>query len=168
MVIPSVTGVPGNFLSFLQLYSFKPHQTPPIKKAEVTKQIKARKKRISQFIEYLKTEQGYSLSVVAQKIGISVQGLYKINRGDSNLSRQTIMLLGIKYDLNSDWFRTGKGDMLISRDSDKIEKSDEILLELIRMKNALIEELICENEVLKKEQNHLEKRLRSIKKSKGK
>ena len=51
---------------------------------------------MSQFLEFLKTENGYSLSVIAQKIGISAQGLYKINSDESTPSRQTVMLLEIK------------------------------------------------------------------------
>jgi DNA-binding phage protein len=57
---------------------------------------KSRSKRVSQFLEFLKTENGYSLSVIAQKIGISAQGLYKINSDESTPSRQTVMLLEIK------------------------------------------------------------------------
>ena len=81
-----------------------------------------RKERFSQFLEYLKIDKGFSLSKVAENIGISVQGLYKIKRGESNPSRQTVMLLKIKYGLNKQWFETGKGEMVLEEGSDRIEK----------------------------------------------
>jgi len=117
-----------------------------------------RKERFSQFLEYLKRDKGFSLSKVAENIGISVQGLYKIKRGESNPSRQTVMLLKIKYGLNIQWFESGKGKMVIEEGSDRIERSDEIIMELLRMKNHVIEELSNENTSLKEKNEQLKKK----------
>ena len=127
-----------------------------------------RKERFSQFLEYLKIDKGFSLSKVAENIGISVQGLYKIKRGESNPSRQTVMLLKIKYSLNTQWFETGKGEMVIEEGSNRIERSDEIIMELLRMKNHVIEELSNENASLKEKSEQMKKKVqpKSVKKPK--
>ncbi|MBF0279125.1 MAG: helix-turn-helix transcriptional regulator [SAR324 cluster bacterium] len=128
-----------------------------------------RKERFSRFLEYLKLDKGFSLSKVAENIGISVQGLYKIKRGESNPSRQTVMLLNIKYGLNTEWFETGKGEMMLREGSDQIERSDEIIMELLRMKNLVIEELSNENASLKEKNEQMKKKVipKTVKKTGG-
>ena len=118
-----------------------------------------RKERFTQFLNYLKSEKGFSLSKVAENIGISVQGLYKINRGESNPSKQTVMLLQIKYDLNPTWYQTGTEKMVINPSPDHIEQADEIMLELLKMKNQAIDKLDQEHTTLKKKHALLKRAL---------
>ncbi len=121
---------------------------------------KVRKERFTEFLNYLKSDKGFSLSKVAENIGISVQGLYKINRGESNPSQQTIMLLQIKYGLNPIWYETGIEEMIINPNKNHVDQSDEIILELITMKNDAIARLNKEYSALKKEQVYLKRGLR--------
>ena len=117
------------------------------------------RRRFSEFLENLKSDRGFSYSKVAENIGISVQGLYKIKRGEINPSKQTIMLLKIKYGLNTNWYETGQGTMEVGKGSGLLERSDEILMELIRMKNHVIEELTHQNESLKKKNAIMQKKI---------
>ena len=117
------------------------------------------RRRFSEFLENLKSDRGFSYSKVAENIGISVQGLYKIKRGEINPSKQTIMLLKIKYGLNTNWYETGQGTMEVGEGSGLLERSDEILMELIRMKNHVIEELTHQNESLKKKNAIMQKKI---------
>ena len=117
------------------------------------------RRRFSEFLENLKSDRGFSYSKVAENIGISVQGLYKIKRGEINPSKQTVMLLKIKYGLNTNWYETGQGTMEVGEGSGLLERSDEILMELIRMKNHVIEELTHQNESLKKKNAIMQKKI---------
>lgn len=98
---------------------------------------------------------------VAEHIGISVQGLYKIKRGESNPSRQTLMLLREKFGLNIDWYRKGKADMLIPSGSNRIRKDLEIATQYLNMMDIVIEELTEENQKLKKESEQLKKQIKN-------
>ena len=121
---------------------------------------KTRKERFTQFLNYLKSGKGFSLSKVAENIGISVQGLYKINRGESNPSKQTVMLLEIKYGLNPTWYHIGTEKMIINPSAEHIEQADGIMLELLQLKNQAIAKLDQEHTTLKKESALLKKALR--------
>jgi len=128
---------------------------------------KVRKERFTEFLNYLKSDQGFSLSKVAENIGISVQGLYKIKRGESNPSQQTLLLLQIKYSLNPIWYETGREEMIVNPIKNPVDESDEIIIELLTMKNDVIGRLNNEYSTLKKEQASL-KRLLHIGKPKKK
>ncbi|MBF0279126.1 MAG: helix-turn-helix transcriptional regulator [SAR324 cluster bacterium] len=123
-----------------------------------------RKERFCEFLNYLKSERGFSLSKVAESIGISVQGLYKINRGESNPSKQTVLLLQIKYGLNPIWYEKGIEEMEINPTRGFLDNSDEIMLELLAMKNKRIGRLNKEYSNLRKEHALLKKTLRPVKK----
>ena len=121
----------------------------------------AQRKRFSEFLDYLKSDQGYLLTKVTDNIGISVQALYKIKQGESNPSKQTVMLMQIKYGLNPTWYETGREEMLVSMSSVRVGKCDETLLDLLRMKNSVIAALDEQFKVLKRENMILKKQLRA-------
>ena len=134
---------------------------PLLKNKKMTVRSNAQRKRFSEFLDYLKSDQGYLLTKVTDNIGISVQALYKIKRGESNPSKQTVMLMQIKYGLNPTWYETGREEMVVSTSLVRVGECDETLLELMRMKNSVIAALDEQFRVLKRENTILKKQLRA-------
>lgn len=60
------------------------------------------------FRKHLKLNQAQ----IAESLGVGQTSISKYEKGDS-VPEQTLIILELKYNLNKEWFRTGKGTMLL-------------------------------------------------------
>lgn len=82
-------------------------------------------------------------SNMADCLGLKAQNISDYERGKAFFRPATVSLLINKYNINSNWLFTGRGNMLLS-DNDKVNNND-----IIQQLQDRVKELEIENKVLK-------------------
>lgn len=68
-------------------------------------------KEINKRIALVRSELDISMEKFGEKIGISKQSVYKIEKGENNPSDQTLKLICKEFNIDPFWLESGKGDM---------------------------------------------------------
>ena len=84
-------------------------------------------------IKLVRIKKSLNQTDFAKRLSISRSAVCKIESGENSPSEQTINLICKEFNVNSEWLRTGKGEMFIERSKDeqisemlgKIQKSGE-------------------------------------------
>lgn len=64
-----------------------------------------------------------TMSEFGAKIGVKRNTISQLESGKNNITNQMILLISYAYNINEEWFRTGKGNMFI-------QESENYLMEL--------------------------------------
>lgn len=83
---------------------------------------------INERIKEARKKANISQKDLAEKIGISMNGLSMIERGINNPSKQTIELFCRELNVNKVWLETGEGEM----EAPKIPDIDAVIADMIR------------------------------------
>lgn len=67
-------------------------------------------------------KRGYSMTKVAEMIGISDSAYSRLEKGVNNPSKRTVELFCQKLNISESWLRTGEGEMEIPAPSDLVEQ----------------------------------------------
>lgn len=68
-------------------------------------------KEINKRVALIRAELGLSMEKFGEKLGISKQSVYKIEKGENNPSDQTLKLICNEFNVDSFWLEDGKGEM---------------------------------------------------------
>lgn len=80
------------------------------------------KKRVEQFREHL----GLAKKDFSQEIGMNLSSIYRIESGETKVSKAFLNILKIRFAANPEWIMTGEGEMFISA-KEYIDKGIELL-----------------------------------------
>jgi transcriptional regulator with XRE-family HTH domain len=68
-------------------------------------------KEINKRVALIRAELGLSMEKFGEKLGISKQSVYKIEKGENNPSDQTLKLICNEFNVDPFWLEDGKGEM---------------------------------------------------------
>lgn len=68
-------------------------------------------KEINERVALVRSELGLSMEKFGEKIGISKQSVYKIEKGENNPSEQTLKLICNEFNVDPFWLEDGTGEM---------------------------------------------------------
>jgi transcriptional regulator with XRE-family HTH domain len=78
--------------------------------------------RVQQFREHL----GLTKKIFSQETGMNLSSIYRIETGETKLSKAFLNILKIRFAANPDWILTGEGEMFITP-KEYIDKGIELL-----------------------------------------
>ena len=103
-------------------------------------------------LEYLRKEYlKLSMEAFGKRIGLTRSAINQMEKGTSNITEQTILLISREFKINENWLRSGEGEMLDIEDEDNenveygeacldIAKNDELAKKAILMYSHLTPE----------------------------
>ncbi len=77
---------------------------------------KTENQRIKELREVLKLTQVQ----LADFLGVSKQYFYRVEKGLTDLSKEKIVTLCVKYNVSIDWLLTGRGQMFLNKEPDNV------------------------------------------------
>lgn len=88
-------------------------------------------KTIGERIKEARTSLGLSMDKFAAPLGISKVSISRIESGENNPSKQTILAICREFGINEEWLRNGQGDMkaVLSREEAIADIMNKILAE---------------------------------------
>lgn len=106
---------------------------------------------------------------IAEKLNISRSKFSEILNGRMSIGLDDLANYIIIYNLNSEWFFTGKGEMLLNSEQkdEKNKKTEYYIEELLSSKDELISSLKTNIDVLSRYNRQLEENLKESKSTKG-
>lgn len=72
---------------------------------------------INKRIQMIRYEFGLTQKEFGDKIGLKPTAIGQMENADRNVTERTIILICSEFNVNSDWLRTGEGDMFLISDS---------------------------------------------------
>lgn len=79
-------------------------------------------KEINKRVALIRAELGLSMEKFGEKLGISKQSVYKIEKGENNPSDQTLKLICNEFNVDPFWLEDGKGEMFTAIPESIIEE----------------------------------------------
>ena len=58
-------------------------------------------------------------------LGLTASAISAIEKGKRSVTEQLVMLLSLKYDVNENWLKTGKGEVFNTRQTNNVEDIDD-------------------------------------------
>ena len=102
---------------------------------------------LNERIKLVRVKKSLNQTDFAKRLSISRSAVCKIESGENSPSEQTISLICKEFNVNSEWLRTGKGEMFIERTRDEqiaefvgsIAETDSFKQRFVAMLSALDE-----------------------------